>query len=369
MGGIIHLSILGRWQLPVIAVICLANLSSVSASTISGRVWHDLNCNGIQDEGEPGLSNVEVGARSVPYSHTLSVSATTDVNGVYTLTPPSNGIYHVYVSIPPQYRPTVNGAGDDETLDSDLLPNTRTDDLLFIGIPITHVDAGLCLRVASVSLETSIVGASPGHPFYVTNGTWVTFKTSVSNDGEMILSNIFVYDEVADGIIGFIECPNLLNPSHPGYVAFTNQRAVFSSETNLIEVIADSVSLFCENMDIDPVIYSVQTVIIVLSDTLDEDDDGFTEWQEYLADTDPADPQSFFPPASGDVQEDGFVEIHISATSTQRLYGVFHSTDLVEHVESWELITPPQAGTGEGLSFILTNPSPNALLRTGVWPP
>jgi hypothetical protein len=52
-------------------------------ATIGDRVWNDLNVNGLQDEGEPGLPNVAVILNSQKYG---SQTVVTDANGHYTFT-------------------------------------------------------------------------------------------------------------------------------------------------------------------------------------------------------------------------------------------------------------------------------------------
>ena len=83
------------------------------AGQIGDFVWEDLNGNGIQDSGEPGLPGV-----TVTLGGAASASATTDSNGGYLFGGLSAGAYTVTVATPIGYSPTVSGAGSDPAMDS-----------------------------------------------------------------------------------------------------------------------------------------------------------------------------------------------------------------------------------------------------------
>lgn len=85
---------------------------------IGDRVWHDLNRNGIQDAGEPGISNVTLKLYSGagPVLQTVQ----TDANGNYSLMDLPTGTYRIEITKPGGYTafsPTDQGA--DDSLDSD----------------------------------------------------------------------------------------------------------------------------------------------------------------------------------------------------------------------------------------------------------
>ncbi len=94
----------------------------------------------------------------------------------------------------------------------------------------------------------------------------------------------------------------------------------------------------------------------------DPDDDGHNTWQEYVADTDPADPTSVAAFA-------GFIHgpsTTVSfATSPLRRYGVWSSTNLV--AGAWRaLVAPPVFGTGGLLEVTDTNAPPAAFFRFDI---
>jgi uncharacterized repeat protein (TIGR01451 family) len=91
------------------------------AGRIGDFVWNDLNANGIQDAGEPGIGGVTVtleGVDSVALG-AVNQSATTDSNGLYLfdLLPP--GVYRVRFSVPTGMRPTLLQRGGNSARDSD----------------------------------------------------------------------------------------------------------------------------------------------------------------------------------------------------------------------------------------------------------
>ncbi len=77
---------------------------------ICGFVWNDLNNNGIQDAGEPGVSGAVVTVGSTVTS--------TDENGFYYF-PVGTGTYVVTVQIPPGTQLSPSNVGGNDTLDSD----------------------------------------------------------------------------------------------------------------------------------------------------------------------------------------------------------------------------------------------------------
>jgi SdrD B-like domain len=88
---------------------------------IGDFVWDDLNGNGIQDSGEPGIAGV-----TVTLSGAASGSTTTDANGYYSFTGLSAGSYTVTVATPAGYNATPSNQGGDPTKDSNGSPASVT---------------------------------------------------------------------------------------------------------------------------------------------------------------------------------------------------------------------------------------------------
>ena len=128
------------------------------ASQIGDFVWNDLDLDGLQDGGEPGLTNVTVTLTiTYPDNTVVTVVTLTDLNGGYTfgnllfdedydgdaLTNPSAGepVYVVTVTTPAGYAPALSDVGGNDSIDSDdgaagetTLPQT--------GTPVENVDFG-----------------------------------------------------------------------------------------------------------------------------------------------------------------------------------------------------------------------------------
>lgn len=90
-------------------VITVENTYTAPTGKIGDFVWNDLNHNGVQDAGEPGIPNVKVNL-----SGAATATATTDANGAYLFTGLDVGSYTVTVdasTLPAGFLPTLTGQG------------------------------------------------------------------------------------------------------------------------------------------------------------------------------------------------------------------------------------------------------------------
>lgn len=85
---------------------------------LGGCVWHDLDGNGIQDLGEPGMANLTV--HLYDNGSNFVALADSDVSGVYAFTNLFPGVYYVRTATPAGYTNTLLHAGGDTGLDSDV---------------------------------------------------------------------------------------------------------------------------------------------------------------------------------------------------------------------------------------------------------
>ena len=108
-------------------------------------VFEDLNKDGIQDDGEPGIPNVTVKLQD-PLGNTLDI-ITTDENGNYNFTVVApDGMYKIMFNTPDGFEPTTQSgnAADGNANDSNNDPQMNMTDLFIIspGDNITTIDAG-----------------------------------------------------------------------------------------------------------------------------------------------------------------------------------------------------------------------------------
>ncbi|MBT1074691.1 SdrD B-like domain-containing protein, partial [Geobacter grbiciae] len=97
--------------------------------SIGDIVWHDLNRNGIQDSGEPGIDGVPV-SLYMASDNSLITTTTTGVgplnqHGYYQFTGLCAGDYKVVVDetkLPAGFTPTASNVGADRTIDSNGSP-------------------------------------------------------------------------------------------------------------------------------------------------------------------------------------------------------------------------------------------------------
>ncbi|MFN7117923.1 MAG: SdrD B-like domain-containing protein [Saprospiraceae bacterium] len=93
---------------------------------IGDFVWLDVDRDGIQDPGEPGIPNVTVILSGTVEDETYRDSTKTNANGIYQFQVPPPGTYKVTFVLPPGSGlvPTLHNAGSDDAKDSDAHPTT-----------------------------------------------------------------------------------------------------------------------------------------------------------------------------------------------------------------------------------------------------
>ncbi|MEY2410168.1 MAG: large repetitive protein, partial [Verrucomicrobiota bacterium] len=106
-------------------------------------VWEDLNGNGLQDVGEPGIPNVILRAMDCVSGSVIAIT-TTGPNGEYLFCGLLPGSYRVEVVLPANYNITISNVGTNDCADSDAL-GTRLTDCVVLASGQTNlcVDIGL----------------------------------------------------------------------------------------------------------------------------------------------------------------------------------------------------------------------------------
>ena len=116
---------------------------AVVLGSIGDFVFEDVNGNGIQDGGEPGIENVVVNL--LDGSGTFIDTTVTDVNGLYAFTNLAAGNYIIEFVEPSGLFFTVQDQGSSDELDSDADPTTGRSPAFTLseGATDNSIDAGL----------------------------------------------------------------------------------------------------------------------------------------------------------------------------------------------------------------------------------
>lgn len=110
---------------------------------ISGRVWDDLNKDGIQDADEPGVPDVSL-TSVVSINGTGSYGASTDGDGFFTTLSTLGEPAILRMFDIPDYVITLQGQGSDPTLDSDFSPlSGEAENIIAIEGALNRWDCGV----------------------------------------------------------------------------------------------------------------------------------------------------------------------------------------------------------------------------------
>lgn len=105
----------------MLGVVSLTAQSADAASSVKlgDRVWVDMNGNGRQDSGEPGIDGVTVRIYAVTSTGDRYLGRRTTVRGWWAAYVPAGGCYRIRVEAPDGYTPTSRDVGSDR-YDSDI---------------------------------------------------------------------------------------------------------------------------------------------------------------------------------------------------------------------------------------------------------
>lgn len=109
-----------------------ATATLTTVPLLDNRVWYDQNGDGLQTANEPPLQGVTVTlystvtggvdglvAGAAPVTHTVVLTAVTQLDGRYHFTSPAPGHYYLEFVGPSTLVPTICEQGNDDTVDSD----------------------------------------------------------------------------------------------------------------------------------------------------------------------------------------------------------------------------------------------------------
>lgn len=388
--------------LSIEAVLLVLTAQTGLAADFSGRVWEDLDRNGIRESGEPPMSGYQVYLSEHPYIEwgfsEPFVTNTTDVNGHYEFMNVTNPVSILAIAISGEFRLTIQNVGNDETIDSDFqqwpsvcayYPAHNFSNGLEA---VNNMDAGVYALMPGFSISACVNGITNCSVLYVTNGAPITLLFRVSNTGESALSEmLYIASHGKDGNDyqqQILQCPSILSPGEA--ITFTNVFTVTHSITNQQGLVAFPVDpCSCISHGTIPPFCLFDTAIIVVTNDPVEFDDGdglpnewemrfgldpfnpsppgrnsdadwMTDAEEFWADTNPTNASSFLPATSI-----GTGSISIPETSTTRIYSALSTEDLLSSSPAWMPYSPERAGTGSVIQFPFPD-NPFATLRIGV---
>ena len=141
-----------KWYCPADGPFPVLNGGFIKNGIIGDFIWHDLNRNGIQDVGEPGLGGVDIFLIDETGSEVFH--AQSDETGIYQFTV-LPGIWSIKVAIPVGFKATETQAGQDSLIDSDGIEN----ELFVMSAPVLvlsgeerlDIDFGFIFELSSIS--------------------------------------------------------------------------------------------------------------------------------------------------------------------------------------------------------------------------
>ncbi len=233
----------------------------VEQGTIGDFVWNDINQNGLQDDGEPGIQGVDVLALDPGDSSELGRD-TTDSSGAWSLTL-DPGTYLIVPQLPTGAAFTVNDEGNDDNIDSDFDPNTPSFSKLLLDDEVDNtIDAGIVLNQAPSLIEPGPTSVPERQTAAVTMTATddgpvgdLTFSIEVNAVDDGALMSI----DPQSGVVTFNDPPDYENPidsnTNNGYtfvVRVTDAFGLFDEE---------AVTVIVTDVDEDPVITTPNTSV------------------------------------------------------------------------------------------------------------
>ncbi len=171
---------------PIISLIAAISTPTRTPTPINlgNFVWNDLDADGVQDAGEPGLAGITVQLWNSLKTQ-LIASTTTNANGNYTLVAPTPGDYRIRVilaQVLDQFSPLDIGA---DTADSDINPSGASfgfTNIITIAsnvISISSIDAGIIVFRPPTATRTPT-------PINIGNLVWNDTNANGSKDASEV---------------------------------------------------------------------------------------------------------------------------------------------------------------------------------------
>ncbi|GAB5518060.1 MAG: hypothetical protein RhofKO_03110 [Rhodothermales bacterium] len=169
---------------------------------LGDKLFNDLNQNGIQDNGEPGINGVTVKLYACDNNGSITGGVLdtqqTANGGKYLFTGLDAGTYAVVFDLPNGFVFTTQNAGNNEGKDSDVDANGVSDCFdLAAGQAERRVDAGVYEPAPQkIDLELTKTVNDPAPEL----NDVITFTLTLVNKGPVTATNIFVEDVLPNGL-------------------------------------------------------------------------------------------------------------------------------------------------------------------------
>ena len=169
-------------------------------ASLGNFVWWDLDEDGIQDDGEPGIQGVTVTLKDA--NNNTVGTTTTDADGAYLFDNLTPGDYTVVFTLPGNdWSFSPQDQGGDDTKDSDADPNTGEASVnLAPGEHDLTIDAGMTIPASYTITKENTTAASdiaPGDP--------VSFTITIENTGATWLVQIPLRDEYDPDYLTYVD--------------------------------------------------------------------------------------------------------------------------------------------------------------------
>ena len=157
-------------------------------ASLGDFVWEDTNANGVQDQGEPGLSGVTVTLTGP----TGTATTTTDASGHYTFTNLLPGVVYTVTFAPPGgYTSTLTNSGSNDAIDSDgavvVVPPLQP------GEHNPTIDNGFIRLLPDLVLTKRAMTTVSA----IQRGAIVTYTLTYRNQGNGVATNVVITETVS----------------------------------------------------------------------------------------------------------------------------------------------------------------------------
>lgn len=263
---------LTRVVLTVLAILFTSGqlVESKALSSVGDFVWVDLNTNGLQDIGEPGVTNNSVFLYDT--STNLVQFASTDTNGLYRFNDVAAGQYFVAFVKPAGYVSfTILTNGGNTAIDNDSDFDARTA-VFTVGGNETNltIDAGLVIAQPSATFTKTAMDVPNGGIYYATQGEDIVYTYIFVNTGNTRFKFFSLFDDqkaLLDGQLVWEDSSLCIGPGESITVKWTNLN-LQASVTNLAEFCGRPVGPKCDDIGFGDICLPEEAIVLICPDPL-----------------------------------------------------------------------------------------------------